>query len=491
MLGPEGRAPDLGHRIDRQQTNRQRDTGHEPHLQIQRRLDDDILRPEARQRREACQREGRDQEQEGQHRGMGVKPAQTRQVGAAADALGDARDKEQVGLHDDVVNEVEDRPHKPERREERKPQHHVADLADDVEGQDAAEIVHRRSAQNARDHRRHRQPQQDRVGEGHVLIEDQREAADQRIDAHLGQQPGEDRRDRDRRRVIRGRQPEEQREQRRLDPEGHHEHHGDRGQQAGVFHLAHGQVQVRHVQRAGDAVKQADPRQEHDRRDEVQRHILDAAIQLFLAAAQHQKAEAGDQHDLEPDIEVEQVARQEGAADRRDQHLKQGVKAQTLQPLGDLGQGVDDRGHRRDRGDHDHDAAQVIGDQRDAEGRLPVRHLPGDDAVFQHLAHHDEAGKQQHHRARDRNPAPGGAGAEQIGQNRRDQRNQDRVDENPAHARASPPVGVVVASVLSSVGSLAGGVPGAAAGSGWGVVLGAETGSATRISSLLTVPRLR
>jgi hypothetical protein len=53
----------------------------------------------------------------------------------------DAGDQEQVRLHDDVVDHVEDRAGQRERREQRQPHHHVADLADDVERQDAAHLV--------------------------------------------------------------------------------------------------------------------------------------------------------------------------------------------------------------------------------------------------------------------------------------------------------------------------------------------------------------
>ena len=408
---------------------------------------------------------------------MGVKPADPGQIGRSGDALGHARHEEQVGLHDDVVDQIEDRAHQAERRVQRQPQHHVADLADDVEGQDAAEVVHRRRAQNAGDHGHHRQPQQQRMGEAHILIEDQREHADQRIDPHLGQQARKDRGHRNGRCVIGGRQPEEQREECRLDAEGHHEHHRDGGQQAGILDPAHGQMQVCHVQRAGDAVEEADPRQEHDGRDQVQQHVLDAAVQLLARAAQHQEAEAGDQHDLEPDIEVEQVARQEGPADAHQQGLQQGVEAETLQPLGDFRQRIDDGGQAGDGGDDHHDAAQQVGGQGDAEGRVPAGHLRGQDALVQDLGHQHQAGQQQRRGARDRDPAPGDGVAEQIAQHRRHHRDEDRIDQKPAHIPASCPVAGFCGSarprpslpVSRSVPSM---------------------GSAIRISSLLTVPRV-
>jgi hypothetical protein len=57
--------------------------------------------------------------------------------------------------------------------------------------EDAAEIVHRGRAQNARHHGEARDPQKDRVRIGHVGREDQREDPDQRVDPDLGQEPRE------------------------------------------------------------------------------------------------------------------------------------------------------------------------------------------------------------------------------------------------------------------------------------------------------------
>jgi len=91
-------------------------------------------------------------------------------------------------------------------------------------------------------------------------------------------------------------------------------------------------VQVRHVQRSGQSVEQADADQKQDGRDEVDGHIFDAAVELCLVAAQDQETEGGDQHHLEPDIQVEQIAGDEGTADPGQEHLEQRVISQRLTP---------------------------------------------------------------------------------------------------------------------------------------------------------------
>jgi hypothetical protein len=197
-------------------------------------------------------------------------------------------------------------------------------------------------------------------------------------------------------------------------------------------------VQVRHVERAGDPVKQAHPRQEQDRRDEVQRHVLDPAIELLAPPTEDQEAEGRDQHHLEPDVEVEEVAGQERPADPGQQHLEQGVVAQRLLRLVHVGQGVDRDGKAGDAGDHHHDRAQQVRDERDAEGRGPLAHLRGDDTFAQDLGHQEAGRDQQAVDPDDREPAPLRPAPEQEGQHRRGEGNDDRGGENPAHLPLSP-----------------------------------------------------
>ncbi len=102
---------------------------------------------------------------------------------------------------------------------------------------------------------------------------------------------------------------------------------------------AHGVVQLGHVQGAGGAVEQADRRQEQDGGDQVDGRVLDRAVELRLLAAERDQRERGDQHHLEPDVEVEQVAGEEGAADAAQQDMVEGVEAEALPLLVDVGQG--------------------------------------------------------------------------------------------------------------------------------------------------------
>jgi hypothetical protein len=75
-----------------------------------------------------------------------------------------------------------------------------------------------------------------------------------------------------------------------------------------ILDLRHDHGQVGEVQGAGKPVEQADSREEENGRDQVQRDVFHAAVDLLLAPAQDEQAEGRDEHDLEPDIEVEQVA---------------------------------------------------------------------------------------------------------------------------------------------------------------------------------------
>ena len=227
------------------------------------------------------------------------------------------------------------------------------------------------------------------MGIGHIGGEDQREGADQRIDADLGQQTREDGRDRKGRGVVARGQPEKQREECGLDPEGHDEHHRDDQEKPLVFDLLHRAMQIGHVQRPGQTIKQADPRQEQDRRDQVERDVFDAAIKLFLLAAQNQQAKGRDQHHLEPDIEVEDIAGQKRAADTGQQHLEQRVIAQPFLARVNIAKRIDRDGQTGNAGDHHHHRRQQVSDQRDAEGRGPLAHLRRDHALLQHFDHQD------------------------------------------------------------------------------------------------------
>ena len=98
-------------------------------------------------------------------------------------------------------------------------QDHVPDLADDVERQNAPQLVLRGGPEDAGDHGKAGHPEQQLVRVPDVVPEDQREETHQRVDADLRQQAGEYGRNRGLRRVVAGRKPEEEREHRRLQAE--------------------------------------------------------------------------------------------------------------------------------------------------------------------------------------------------------------------------------------------------------------------------------
>ncbi len=275
------------------------------------------------------------------------------------------------------------------------------------------------------------------MGECDVAGEDQREHADQGVNADLGQKARKDGRDRKRRRVVGCRQPEKQRKHRSFDSECDHEHHRDHGHEALIFQMRHRHREVGEVQCTAHAVKQANAGQKQDRGDQVQGDVFYAPVDLLLAAAHDQEAKGRDQHHLEPDIEVEEVTGQERPRDPADQHVEERVIPQMLGPLSDVGQGINGHGKRGDPGDHDHDSAQIIGDERDAEGCRPITHLPGDDAVAQDMDHEDNR-RREHRRVSDHaDPSSKGRGSGQERRHGGQERQHERRGEEPAHVLAS------------------------------------------------------
>jgi hypothetical protein len=221
-------------------------------------VDEGELGEEAGEGGQPGQRERRDEEEAGQQRLRLVEAAERRQLERAAQPIHDAADEEEIRLHDDVVNDVEDRPGQRQPGEEAEAHHHVADLADDVKRQDAAEVVLRNRAQHAGHHRQAGDHEDEPVGEAGVVHEQQCEHADQRVDPDLREQPGEERRDDHRRGVIRRRQPEEEREHPGFDPEGDEEQHRDQCRHPRLGAVVEPDREVRHVQRPRLAVEDAD-----------------------------------------------------------------------------------------------------------------------------------------------------------------------------------------------------------------------------------------
>ena len=135
-------------------------------------------------------------------------------------------------------------------------------------------------------------------------------------------------------------------------------------------------------------------------------------------------------------------------------------------PRGDVGQGEDPDGEAHHRGDHHHHRTERVGHERDPERRVPAAERGGDDAVLEHDAEQTDGDDEEGDERGDaQSPGQSGPVADQRGEHRRRQGDQDRGDEEVAHG--SPPSG--------GPSSSPNGVPGG--------------GSATRISSVFTVPR--
>ena len=103
-----------------------------------------------------------------------------------------ATGEEERGLHDDVVHDVEHHGGEPGQREQPERQHHVADLADDVERQDPLHVLLGDGTEDANDHREHGDDQDQSSGPN-VGVEQQGLGPNDGVDTDLGQQPGEDR----------------------------------------------------------------------------------------------------------------------------------------------------------------------------------------------------------------------------------------------------------------------------------------------------------
>ena len=87
------------------------------------------------------------------------------------------------------------------------------------------------------------------------------------------------------------------------------------------------------------------------------------------AAMQHQPVGSG-QKQFEEDEEVEQIAGQESAVQTHQQELEQAVKMRPL-PV-PARRGIDQRGQRQRRGQHQHQRREPVVHQNDAPGRDPV-----------------------------------------------------------------------------------------------------------------------
>ena len=222
-----------------------------------------------------------------------------------------------------MVGGVEDRARVAGRAGQRDAEDHVADVADQGEGQHPLDLGLRDRAQDADDHRDQRGPQEER---GQVAVaEEQRLRADDRVHADLGQQAGEHRRHRGRRGRVGVRQPGRHREHGGLDREHRQQqqlqHQRDVGRQVTQPHR-----QLGEVHRAGGGVDRGDGDQEQRRGQQADQDVGAARPDPRARAAEGEQHVRGEQQHLEADEEVEQVAGEERVGDAGGQHQERRVE---------------------------------------------------------------------------------------------------------------------------------------------------------------------
>ena len=201
------------------------------------------------------------------------------------------------------------------------------------------------------------------------------------VDADLGEQAGEHGRHRRGRGRVAVRQPQREREDRRLDGEGReqqqlqHQRHGGRDVVDPLGDL--GQVEG-----ADGRVGGGQRREEQHRRHHVDDHVDRAGADAGRGAAEGQQDVAREQQHLEADEQVEQVAREERVGDAGhqgqegrvvDRHGRLvGAGGRPLAVVADaLADGVQQHRERHHRRHQQHQRGQPVGHQRDAEA-LPA-----------------------------------------------------------------------------------------------------------------------
>ena len=101
---------------------------------------------------------------------------------------------------------------------------------------------------------------------------------------------------------------------------------------------------------------------------------------LCAGAPEDEEDVRGDQHHLERDEQVEQVAGQERQVHPGEQHQVDRVERAALLRGRQRADRVHQACERHRRGDDDHRRRQPVGDQRDADRRIPATGLRGGDA---------------------------------------------------------------------------------------------------------------
>lgn len=260
---------------------------------------------EAGERRDARDVHGRDEEEQGEQGRAAGHAAEPGQLRGAAPAFDQPGDEEERGLHGDVVDDIDDGSGDALAVGEADAEDHVADVADQGEGEQPLQVGLGDGAEDADDHRGQRDDQE-QVAQP-VAGEEQGLRAEHAVDADLGEQAGEDGGDGGGRRRIGVGQPGGDREDGGLDAEDGQQHRLDEGGDA------EGEVveplgELREVDGAGGRVGDGDGHQEDHRGEQRDDHIGRTGPYPGAGAAEGEQDEAGDQHDLEADEEVHEVA---------------------------------------------------------------------------------------------------------------------------------------------------------------------------------------
>ena len=229
------------------------------------------------------------------------------------------------------------------------------------------------------------------------------------VDAHLGEEAGEHRRDWGRCRWIGVREPSRKREDGGLDGETDEEH-DLKDQLDARVKLRQAQGQLGEVHSAGCRVGEADGDEEHHRGDERDHHVHGAGTHPLLRATHGDEHEGGGQQQLESHVDVEKVSGQErvghSAGQEEECRVVDGRGRALIAIRHSLEYRVEQNQKRDGNRSDQHEGGEAIRHQHDAHRGRPAAHIQNDRAVQrsdeecdgggQHGAQHaDRGGKLQ------------------------------------------------------------------------------------------------
>src|SRR5690606_32859891 len=235
-------------------------------------------------------------------------------------------------------------------------------------------------------------------------------------------------------RRIRVRQPEEQREDGRLDPEDHEEQHAQGLTEGGVDGLEL-DGEVGHVDGPRGGVDQAHGGDEQGGGQQADDHVGGAVAHLGLRPAEGDEDVAAHQRHLERHEQVEEVPGDERSRHARGEQQVDGVEEEGGVVGAGGADGVDEDGQQHQRGDRQHDRREQVHHDRDADRRRPVAHHDRDDRTVSHLLQQEDRGDQAGDQGEHAEAAPQGVAASQ-GQGDRGGSERDDHREERRHLRS-------------------------------------------------------